>query len=123
MNSSRSTGAILILCTISVAIVTLQAIAQQHKNDEPNMVPAHAQTPSKLMHQAMMAPMQKMGKMTGNVDRDFASMMAEHHRSAIDMARLELRFGKNIELKRMARNIVATQSKEIAILDRFAKLP
>ena len=38
MNNSRNTGAILILCMISMAIVTLQAVAQQHKNDEPNMV-------------------------------------------------------------------------------------
>ena len=39
------------------------------------------------MHTAMM-DMQGM-KMSGNVDKDFAAMMAVHHRQAIEIKKLE----------------------------------
>ena len=52
--------------------------------------------------------------MTGNADRDFVSMMVPHHQGAIDMARIELQYGKDPVLRRMATDIVAAQQKEIA---------
>jgi hypothetical protein len=39
---------------------------------------------------------------SGDVDRDFARMMLAHHTGAIDMALLELRFGKDERLRRLA---------------------
>ena len=44
-------------------------------------------SPSMQMHTAMM-DMQDM-KMSGNVDKDFAAMMAVHHRQAIEIKKLE----------------------------------
>ena len=32
---------------------------------------------------------------TGDVDRDFASMMIAHHQGAIDLTVLEIRYGRN----------------------------
>ena len=58
-------------------------------------------------------------KMTGNVDVDFAMMMRIHHQGAIDMAQVELRDGKAPEMRKMAKDIIAAQKKEIAQLDRF----
>ena len=58
-------------------------------------------------------------KMTGNADVDFAMMMRIHHQGAIDMAQAELRDGKAPEMRKMARDIIAAQKKEIAQLDRF----
>src|SRR5262245_21812341 len=40
----------------------------------------------------MMSAME--AKPTGDIDRDFVAMMAPHHQGAIDMAVLELRYGK-----------------------------
>ncbi|HRO42590.1 MAG TPA: DUF305 domain-containing protein [Flavipsychrobacter sp.] len=57
--------------------------------------------------------------MTGNADRDFAAMMVPHHQSAIDMAQLYLKQGKNAELKRMAQMMVADQQKEIQELNQW----
>jgi uncharacterized protein (DUF305 family) len=51
---------------------------------------------------------------SGDVDRDFVAMMVPHHESAIAMARAELRYGKNEQLRRMAQEIVVTQQQEIA---------
>ena len=58
-------------------------------------------------------------KMTGNADVDFAMMMRIHHLGAIDMAQAELREGKDPQMKKMAKAIIAAQKKEIAQLDKF----
>lgn len=52
-------------------------------------------------------------RMTGDADRDFASMMIAHHQGAIDMARVELQHGKDPALKAMAQKVIDDQSKEI----------
>jgi hypothetical protein len=55
-------------------------------------------------------------KPTGDVDRDFVAMMVPHHQGAIDMAKAELRYGRNEQLRRMAQEIVVTQQQEIATM-------
>lgn len=70
--------------------------------------------------QAMTAGMRRMKRqmadapLTGNADRDFVAMMTPHHVGAIDMARTELRYGTDPELRRLARSIVAAQEREVA---------
>lgn len=63
-------------------------------------------------HQKMMGSMQ--AQPTGDADRDFATMMIPHHQGAVDMARVQLRYGKDPELRRMAQKIVGDQEREIA---------
>jgi hypothetical protein len=58
-------------------------------------------------------------KPTGDVDRDFVAMMVPHHQGAIDMAKAELRYGHNEQLRRIAQEIVVEQQQEIAAM-RFA---
>lgn len=62
----------------------------------------------------MMAGM--AAKPTGNVDADFAAMMIPHHQGAIDMAVLELRYGHNEQLRRIAQEIIVDQQQEIAAM-------
>lgn len=62
--------------------------------------------------------------MTGNADADFAMMMRMHHQGAIDMAEAQLRSGKDPEMLKMAKKIIADQKKEIAQFDNYlAKHP
>ena len=58
-------------------------------------------------------------KSTGDPDVDFAMMMRMHHQGAITMAETELRDGKNQQMKKMAKNIITAQKKEIAVFDKF----
>ena len=62
----------------------------------------------------MMDAMQ--ARATGDVDRDFATMMIPHHEGAIDMAVAELRYGTNPQLKRIAQEIIVDQQQEIAAM-------
>ena len=55
-------------------------------------------------------------KPTGDIDRDFVAMMAPHHQGAIDMAMIELRYGKNEQLRRIAQEIIVDQLQEIAAM-------
>jgi uncharacterized protein (DUF305 family) len=55
-------------------------------------------------------------KPTGEIDRDFVAMMVPHHQGAIDMARAELRYGRNARLRRIAQEIVVGQTQEIALM-------
>jgi hypothetical protein len=62
------------------------------------------------MHVAMNVPF------TGDADRDFARMMIPHHQGAIDMALVELRYGKDERLKRLAQEIIVAQQQEIQVM-------
>jgi hypothetical protein len=62
----------------------------------------------------MMSAME--AKPTGDIDHDFVAMMAPHHQGAIDMAVLELRYGKNEQLRRIAQEIIVSQMQEIAAM-------
>ena len=73
----------------------------------------------------MKAMMKDMGgkmtsmPMSGDPDVDFAMMMRIHHQGAIDMANAELANGKDPQMKKMAKAIVAAQKKEIAQFDAY----
>lgn len=56
---------------------------------------------------------------TGDADHDFAAGMIAHHQGAIEMAQVQLRYGKDPVLRQMAEEIIATQEKEIAVLRNF----
>lgn len=56
---------------------------------------------------------------TGNADADFVRGMIPHHQGAVDMARIVLQHGKDPALKKLARDIIKAQDKEIAFMQRW----
>jgi uncharacterized protein (DUF305 family) len=55
---------------------------------------------------------------SGDPDRDFAAMMIPHHQDAVDMAKVELQFGRNPVLRRLAQGIIVDQMQEIQVMQR-----
>ena len=54
------------------------------------------------------------------MDKDFANMMIDHHRQAIEMARIQLEHGTDPELRRQAQKIIDDSQKDIEVLQRKA---
>ena len=102
---------------VGAALLSLPALAQQPAN-APAM-------PASAADRALMAGMTTMNRdmsaapMTGDADRDFVAMMMPHHQGAIDMAKAELQYGRDPAMRRLAKNIVAAQEKEIAEMLRW----
>jgi uncharacterized protein (DUF305 family) len=66
------------------------------------------------MHDMMVGMHRSMP--TGDTDVDFVRMMLPHHQAAVDMAKAELQYGRDGELKALAKDIVTAQEKEIATM-------
>ena len=56
---------------------------------------------------------------TGKADADFAKGMIPHHQGAIDMAKIELQFGKDPEIRKLAEGVIAAQEGEIKFMTEW----
>jgi uncharacterized protein (DUF305 family) len=105
--------AVVLLSTASLATAIWlgRGIAQESE-------PSQKQSFHQLMNQAMTVMDQgmKQAPMAGNPDHDFAAMMIPHHQGAIDMAKVELLYGKDPVLRRIAQEIIVTQQQEIMVM-------
>lgn len=68
------------------------------------------------MHMAMSAISQ-----SGNVDIDFVRLMLPHHQAAIDMAKTQLLYGKDPQMRRLAQEIITDQQLEIELMQHWLK--
>jgi uncharacterized protein (DUF305 family) len=71
------------------------------------------ETMDKMMHAMHNA------KPTGNNDVDFAVMMVEHHKGAVDMSKVEVARGNDTEMKSFAQKVIDDQNKEIEFMQGF----
>jgi uncharacterized protein (DUF305 family) len=103
--------ALLMLALIFVegAVTSAAGISEQNPNRADGFQ-AMMNEAVKRMHAEMHVPF------TGDADRDFARMMIPHHQGAIDMALVELRYGKDERLRRLAQEIIVAQQQEIAVM-------
>jgi uncharacterized protein (DUF305 family) len=58
---------------------------------------------------------------SGDTDTDFGKLMLPHHRAAIDMAKIELQYGKDPQMRRLAQEIIADQKSEIDLMQLWLK--
>ncbi|MDQ2680096.1 MAG: DUF305 domain-containing protein [Candidatus Eremiobacteraeota bacterium] len=125
MNRNRIFAALLFVTGVATGIGAASAYRP---------IPAQAQTMSPQSNDQMSMPdmemnkvMEKMNdsmksiKMTGNTDKDFMMMMIPHHQSAIGMANVELRHGKNPKVIALARNIITNQQHEISEMESWLR--
>jgi uncharacterized protein (DUF305 family) len=109
--------------------MTSPLVYAQHQHDTAESQNAPRSESSQLFVHQMDAGMKKMmndmhaAGHSGNPDIDFLAMMIPHHEGAVEMARLLLIHGKDPLTRRLAEEIIASQTAEItAMKQRIAIL-
>jgi uncharacterized protein (DUF305 family) len=67
------------------------------------------------MHHSMMIDY------SGDPDVDFVRGMIPHQRGAVEMAKVELKYGKDPELRKLAEGIISAQKSEIKMMQTWLK--
>jgi uncharacterized protein (DUF305 family) len=60
-------------------------------------------------------------KQSGDNDVDFVRLMIPHHQAAIDMAKTQLLYGKDPQMRRLAQEIITDQQSEIELMQLWLK--
>lgn len=118
--------AALCICCASIGY----AAAQSETNNMVDIAKDAASTVSKTLsassealnkvNETMMKNMSV--KMSGDTDVDFIKMMLAHHQGAVDMAEVELKYGKDPEARKLAETIIADQQREIKQMQDWLKV-
>jgi uncharacterized protein (DUF305 family) len=103
---------ISILGTISVRAATDSSDGQSRNDVNWSELIASM----KKMHMAMEAI-----KPSGDSDVDFVRLMLPHHQAAVDMAKTQLLYGKDPQMRRLAQEIITDQQLEIDLMQRWLK--
>lgn len=58
---------------------------------------------------------------TGNPDKDFVIGMIAHHKGAVEMAKIQLKYGSDKDLINLSNEIISAQEKEIKLMEDWLK--
>ncbi|MFB3916431.1 MAG: DUF305 domain-containing protein [Terriglobales bacterium] len=110
--------ALLVLLTSALVLVAAQQSPHSHTNVAVNAGPEWTEMQASMarMHEGMAAV-----RPSGNNDLDFVRLMLPHHQGAIDMAKAELLYGKDPQMRRLAQEIIADQQSEIDLMQLWLK--
>jgi hypothetical protein len=116
-NAGRMFGVLLLI----LGVGALPPCCQAESNDHDSRLTASPDWSELIasmdkMHVAMGAV-----KRSGVSDVDFVRLMLPHHQAAIDMAKTELLYGKDRQMRRLAQEIITDQQLEIELMQRWLK--
>ena len=101
---------------VLLCLIALLASSCQNSDSPAAPVDAALAQSMSTMHSAMHDVF-----LDGKADADFARMMIPHHQGAVEMAKVELQFGADPILRRLAQEIIVTQQSEIDVMNLALK--
>jgi uncharacterized protein (DUF305 family) len=111
------------LATLFIFLCALEMQAPQHGSrphlgDRLAIDPNWSELNSSMekMHRAMASV-----EASGDGDVDFVRLMLPHHQAAIDMAKTQLMYGKDPQMRRLAQEIITDQQSEIELMQLWLK--
>ncbi|MDC9751545.1 CopM family metallochaperone [Proteus mirabilis] len=114
---------VLPIAIVLMGSLSFGAIANNsHMNMNMSTNVAQSNSP---MNQELMDSMNKMhenmakGMNSDNADVAFAQGMIAHHLGAIDMAKIELKYGTDPEMRKLAQAIIDAQGPEIEQMQKW----
>ena len=105
--------------SFGVGFLRASSHAEAHApSSQPNADPNWSELIASMeqMHMAMGAVQR-----SGNSDVDFVRLMLPHHQAAIDMAKTQLLYGKDPQMRRLAQEIITDQQSEIELMQLWLK--
>ena len=110
----------LAIISILFCSVTIPAQRARHKHTREKSLStpfwSELQASMERMHTTMTSV-----EPTGNSDADFVKLMVPHHQAAIDMAKTQLLYGKDPQMRRLAEEIITDQQSEIELMNLWLK--
>ena len=94
-----------------------EGLAAQHS---AHVVPENAWSELTATMEKMHPPMGSI-EPTGDSDVDFVKSMLPHHQAAIDMAKTQLMYGNDAEIRRLAEEIITDEQLEIELMQLWLK--
>ena len=103
---------------LAVGLVCIGLYAETHTHGAHRGEPDWSELVASMdkMHMAMAAI-----ERSGDTDVDFVRLMLPHHEGAIEMAKVELLYGKDPQMRRLAQEIITDQQLEIELMQRWLK--
>lgn len=109
--------------SILLAVVPTVALVAQELGSHSQRHPTLASSSWSRLMDNMATMHAAMASVEPSVDDDmsFVSLMLPHHQAALDMARTELLFGTDPQVRRLAQEIVTDQQSEIALMQLWLR--
>jgi uncharacterized protein (DUF305 family) len=119
-SASLALFAMLTLTGVQSMLQPLPASAQA--NDAASIDCSQADA---MMQRGMMASPQSSAKpsSTGDVDKDFVTAMVAQHRAAMAMASVEVKCGKNANIRAAAQKALTAEQELLATMVPFMNVP
>jgi uncharacterized protein (DUF305 family) len=116
--NQKNVFAIIFAISLSLFIAGLPCAETHARGGQPNADPDWTELIASMdkMHMAMEAIQR-----SGDIDVDFVRLMLPHHQAAVDMAKTQLLYGKDSQIRRLAQEIVTDQQLEIELMQRWLK--
>lgn len=106
---------------MALAAVTALLALQQGPRAQGGDAPGGAAWPEAMASMERMHAEMSAVRQSGDSDLDFARLMLPHHQAAIDMARTQLKYGRDPQMRRLAQEIITDQQSEIELMKLWLK--